>query len=1807
MTSCNPSSRSGSTQGTGIQTGQQGPGAQPEPGRPVQLVRLDEEGDLTLDKEALSRCLEQGGVGDAPVCLVSIIGEQRRGKSFLLNCLLRQLQSPEAVDASWMDREDEVLGGFECCNGIETVTKGVWMWDQPLWVQDQGRRVAVFLVDTEGCLDLQRPMETSIKLSVFSILLSSYWIFNISSTFTRTEADYLEMFIQVANEVGETCNLAPIQHLDLLVRDWQLSGAYGADGGQDYLRDTTQKLEASAQQPLVVGALTESGTRCYLLPHPGTEFIRSGAGMPGNMDKYFRHYLRDYLSTVECSAGTHARTDQARRGLTGAQLAARIKGVSQYLKTKRYNFSSPVKMAEVFAAMREEINSRAVEATRQEYEQFVQEQDRDHQSRSSCLNVEPAEMQHRLEGKRQELLESCRGKLRGKDPEKQAALEELKQGLDRLMAQFLPGYEQRFKRAQMAEMREKANRKAVEDTRREYEQFREKQDRDHQTMSSCLSVKPLEMRHRLEGKRQELLERCRGELQGEDPQKQAVLEELKQELDRLMAQFLSDYKLRFKMAEMSVIIQEVNRRAVEATRREFQQFVKQLDRDHQSMSRCLRVKPLEMRHHLERKRQELQEHSRGELLGEDPQKQAALEELKQGLDEQTTPFLSTYGERFKRAVMEANSRAVEAARQEYEQFVQKQDRDHQSSSSCLNVEPAKMQQRLEEKRQELQERCWGELRGEDPQKQAALKGLEHDLDKQTTQFLSTYGERFERAVMEANSRAVEAARQEYEQFVQKQDRDHQSRSSCLNVEPAEMQHRLEEKYQELQERCWGELRGEDPQKQAAQKGLEHDLDKQTTQFLSTYGERFKVKKVHLRAVMEANSRAVQAARTEYEQFVQKQDRDHHSMSRCLRVEPQEMQHRLEGKRQELLERCRAELWGEEPQKRAALEELKQGLDEQTTQFLSTYGERFERAVMEANSRAVEAARQEYEQFREKQDRDHQSTSSCLSVEPAEMQDRLEGKRRELQERCRGELWGEDPQKQAALEELKQGLDEQTTQFLSTYGGRFERAVMEANSRAVEAARQEYEQFREKQDRDHQSTSSCLSVEPAEMQDRLEGKRRELQERCRGELWGEDPQKQAALEELKQGLDEQTTQFLSTYGGRFKRAVMEANSRAVEAARQEYEQFVQKQDRDHQSSSSCLNVEPAKMQQRLEEKRQELQERCWGELRGEDPQKQAALKGLEHDLDKQTTQFLSTYGERFERAVMEANSRAVEAARQEYEQFVQKQDRDHQSRSSCLNVEPAEMQHRLEEKYQELQERCWGELRGEDPQKQAAQKGLEHDLDKQTTQFLSTYGERFKRAVMEANSRAVEAARQEYEQFVQKQDRDHQSTSSCLSVGPAEMQHRLERERQELLERCRGELRGEDPQKQAALEELEHDLDKQTTQFLSTYGERFERAVMEANSRAVQAARTEYEQFVQKQDRDHHSMSRCLRVEPQEMQHRLEGKRQELLERCRAELWGEEPQKRAALEELKQGLDEQTTQFLSTYGERFERAVMEANSRAVKAARQEYEQFVQEQDRDHQSTSSCLRVKPLEMRHRLERKRQELQERCRGKLRGEDPQKQAALEELEQGLDKQTTQFLSTYGERFERAEMEANSRAVQAARTEYEQFVQEQDRDHQSMRHCLRVKPAEMQECLNEKRQELQARCRGELRGEDPQKQAALDELEHDLDEQTTQFLSTYGERFKKKTILKGACIVGGGLAAAGAVAGAGIGVGVAAGVLAVGEVVAIAVGAGGGGLIVGGVGAWLEQKFGRNKRGSNTAGQQDEGEGGAGSSDREPLLPGGT
>ncbi|CAM4678743.1 unnamed protein product [Lepidochelys kempii] len=431
----------GDTPQEGRETERQGPGAQPAPGRPVQLAHLDKEGVLILDKEALSLCLEQGGAGDAPVCLVSIIGEQRRGKSFLLNCLLCLLRSPDARDGSWMGQEDELLEGFEWRADMQQVTKGVWAWSQPFWVLAKGEKVAVLLVDTEGSMDIERNKETSIKLSALSMLLSSYQILNIGCRVKDPDLEYLEIFVQVAEVVGEAYGLDPIQHLDLLVRDWSSSQVLGAQGGEQHLRHVRQMLAATSpcKHPKALEMLKRNSTRCYLMPFPGKRIVTGMEGTLRGMDEDFWEWLRDYITAVVGSASRHVRRDRHGELLTGTQLAAKIKNLSDMMKKHCFGFSSPCQMAITFH------NERAMDRARRDHADFLREKDGDSQTLISCLKVRPGKMAELFAERRGQLLGRCRTDMREPAPEKAAQLTELEEELTGEAETFLQSYGKRFK------------------------------------------------------------------------------------------------------------------------------------------------------------------------------------------------------------------------------------------------------------------------------------------------------------------------------------------------------------------------------------------------------------------------------------------------------------------------------------------------------------------------------------------------------------------------------------------------------------------------------------------------------------------------------------------------------------------------------------------------------------------------------------------------------------------------------------------------------------------------------------------------------------------------------------------------------------------------------------------------------------------------------------------------------------------------------------------------------------------------------------------------------------------------------------------------------------------------------------------------------------------------------------------------------------------------------------------------------------------------------------------------------------------
>ena len=124
-------------------------------GDPVQLIETGTDGnDLILIKKALDKIKKE----TRPVVVITIIGTQRTGKSYLMNRL--------------MGRSD----GFPLGSTMEAKTKGFWLWSGDF---PGNSNYAMVLIDVEGLADpMKGSPEHDLKLFTLSLLASSMFIYN---------------------------------------------------------------------------------------------------------------------------------------------------------------------------------------------------------------------------------------------------------------------------------------------------------------------------------------------------------------------------------------------------------------------------------------------------------------------------------------------------------------------------------------------------------------------------------------------------------------------------------------------------------------------------------------------------------------------------------------------------------------------------------------------------------------------------------------------------------------------------------------------------------------------------------------------------------------------------------------------------------------------------------------------------------------------------------------------------------------------------------------------------------------------------------------------------------------------------------------------------------------------------------------------------------------------------------------------------------------------------------------------------------------------------------------------------------------------------------------------------------------------------------------------------------------------------------------------------------------------------------------------------------------------------------------------
>jgi len=273
-------------------------------GQPVQIVEIsDEDHSFKLNEEALVKILSNEKVKDLPVCVVSVAGAFRRGKSFLLDFFLRYLSRDED---NWMgdDSDDNTpLEGFHWRGGSERDTTGILIWSEVFTAHTRkGKQVAIVLMDTQGAFDCNSTVRDCATIFALSAMISSVLVYNLSQNIQEDDLQHLQLFTEYGRLAMEDTGDTPFQRLQFLVRDWSCpyEYEYGAEGGRKIL---DKRLQVSDRQHVELQNLRKHIDACFdkieafLLPHPGLR-VATDPNFDGKLkdiEKEFIKQLKDFI------------------------------------------------------------------------------------------------------------------------------------------------------------------------------------------------------------------------------------------------------------------------------------------------------------------------------------------------------------------------------------------------------------------------------------------------------------------------------------------------------------------------------------------------------------------------------------------------------------------------------------------------------------------------------------------------------------------------------------------------------------------------------------------------------------------------------------------------------------------------------------------------------------------------------------------------------------------------------------------------------------------------------------------------------------------------------------------------------------------------------------------------------------------------------------------------------------------------------------------------------------------------------------------------------------------------------------------------------------------------------------------------------------------------------------------------------------------------------------------------------------------------------------------------------------------------
>jgi len=264
----------------------------------VTVFLPNDQRDFATSVNAFKQILCDPKIADKKVCVVSVAGKFRTGKSFLLNVFLRFLKHLEngglPEDENWLTGERE-LTGFSWRSGESSDTTGILVWSHPFILKDD---IVILLMDTQGSFDNSGTFKDCVNVFALSELVSSLQIYNLRGNIDSSDLEHLSYFAKYgALAMENQGNLKPFQSLLFLVRDWSLNEDYGFDGGQAILE---KRLDRNDDQPeelkITCDGIENSFEQldCFLMPPPGRKIAKDDA----NFEELDPEFVKQLYSLV---------------------------------------------------------------------------------------------------------------------------------------------------------------------------------------------------------------------------------------------------------------------------------------------------------------------------------------------------------------------------------------------------------------------------------------------------------------------------------------------------------------------------------------------------------------------------------------------------------------------------------------------------------------------------------------------------------------------------------------------------------------------------------------------------------------------------------------------------------------------------------------------------------------------------------------------------------------------------------------------------------------------------------------------------------------------------------------------------------------------------------------------------------------------------------------------------------------------------------------------------------------------------------------------------------------------------------------------------------------------------------------------------------------------------------------------------------------------------------------------------------------------------------------------------------------------